>query len=136
MTSENTKLLYNKYPLIFQDHNKSMKETAMCWGFECSDGWFNLIDNLCDKIQTHINENNVQQVIATQVKEKFGGLSFYYHGGDDYIRNLVHNTERESYSICERCGTKENIGHTSRWIITLCKECYEKTDKRLDFKLK
>ena len=37
-----------KYPLIFKDRNADMRTTAMCWGFECGDGWYNIIDVLCD----------------------------------------------------------------------------------------
>ena len=35
------------YPEIFRDRHKSMRETAMCWGFECGDGWYSLIDTIC-----------------------------------------------------------------------------------------
>ena len=33
-----------------------MSRTCMCWGFECSDGWFHIIDNLSFRI-THICKN-------------------------------------------------------------------------------
>jgi len=36
-----------KYPLIFRDRHENMQVTAMCWGFECGDGWYNIIDILC-----------------------------------------------------------------------------------------
>jgi len=36
-----------RYPLIFKDRNENMMHTAMCWGFECGDGWYNIIDTLC-----------------------------------------------------------------------------------------
>jgi hypothetical protein len=36
-----------KYPLIFRDRRANMQVTAMCWGFECGDGWYNIIDTLC-----------------------------------------------------------------------------------------
>jgi hypothetical protein len=36
-----------KYPLIFKDRNADMRATAMCWGLECGDGWYNIIDILC-----------------------------------------------------------------------------------------
>lgn len=61
-----------------------------------------------------------------QVKEKFGGLRFYFSGGDDYIEGLVHLAECLSYKICEDCGTTHNVGTTKGWITTLCQDCYEK----------
>lgn len=34
---------------------KDPKETCMCWGFECGDGWFNIINQLMGNIQHHID---------------------------------------------------------------------------------
>lgn len=62
-------------------------------------------------------------VSITQIKEKFGGLRFYYSGGDDTTYGMVSLAESLSYKICEKCGTTINIGQTSGWITTLCKEC-------------
>lgn len=36
-----------KYPELFIQRHGDMRETAMCWGFECGDGWYPLIDTLC-----------------------------------------------------------------------------------------
>ena len=41
------KQLCEKYPLLFKDRNADMRTTAMCWGFDHGDGWFNIIDTLC-----------------------------------------------------------------------------------------
>lgn len=63
----------------------------------------------------------VEQVVAIQVKEKFGGLRFYYNGGDDFVQGVVHMAESMSYDTCEVCGAP---GKPTRggWIRTLCKE--------------
>jgi hypothetical protein len=47
MRKELDEVLCAKYPLIFKDRNGNMMHTAMCWGFECGDGWYNIIDILC-----------------------------------------------------------------------------------------
>ena len=31
-------------PHLFADRFKSMKETCMCWGFECGNGWYKLLE--------------------------------------------------------------------------------------------
>lgn len=63
----------------------------------------------------------VPQVVAVQVKEKFGGLRFYYNGGDEYIRGLENMAESMSYRTCETCGAP---GKSTKggWIQTLCEE--------------
>ena len=47
MRRELDEALCAKYPLVFKDRNADIRTTAMCWGFECGDGWYNLIDVLC-----------------------------------------------------------------------------------------
>lgn len=65
-----------------------------------------------------------------QIKEKFGGLRFYYHGGDDDIDGMVSLAESISYKICENCGSTKDIGYTKGWITTMCKDCYEKHPRK------
>jgi hypothetical protein len=55
MKQELDEQLCKKYPKIFKNRHASMQETCMCWGFECGDGWYNIIDQLCANIQHHIN---------------------------------------------------------------------------------
>ena len=47
MRRELDEALCAKYPLIFKDRNGDMRTTLMCWGLECGDGWYNIIDVLC-----------------------------------------------------------------------------------------
>jgi hypothetical protein len=68
-----------------------------------------------------IVQTPLQQVVAEQVKEKFGGLRFYYRGGDSYISGLVAMAESMSYRTCDVCGnpgTKNNTG----WIRARCEQ--------------
>lgn len=124
MKKELDELLCKKYPKLFFERNLPMSQTAMCWGFSCGDGWFNIIDNLCANIQSHIdwknkNEEVITQVVVKQVKEKFGTLRFYISGGDDYIHGLIAMAESMSGVTCESCGspgTQQGRG----WIRTLC----------------
>lgn len=124
MTPELDAQLCERYPKMMVNRNKSMMETTMYWGFECGDGWFNIIDQLMDNIQHHIDWRNrkgevVAQVTVDQVKEKFGTLRFYYTGGDDYVRGLVSMAESMSGVTCESCG---NPGKSTGggWIKTVC----------------
>jgi hypothetical protein len=129
MKQELDKLLCEKYPKIMVNRNKDMKETTMCWGFECGDGWFNILDQLMGNIQHHIDWRNkkeefVAQVTLDQVKEKFGTLRFYYSGGDDYISGMVRMAESMTGVTCEGCG---NIGERrgGGWVHTYCTPCEE-----------
>lgn len=125
MNQELTNKLYQKYPEIFKDHSKSPSETCMCWGFSHDDGWYNIIDALCGGITQHIKNqkfNGIElSLTAFQVKEKFGGLRFYYSGEtDDHIEGLVAMAERMSTRTCEICGSPGNLGYKNSWVKTLC----------------
>jgi len=63
----------------------------------------------------------VPQVVATQVKEKYGTLRFYYNGGDDYISGLVDMAVSVSSIMCEECGDLGRV-RDGGWIRTLCDE--------------
>lgn len=63
----------------------------------------------------------IPQVVATQVKEKFAGLRFYYSGGDDYIDGVVSMAESMSYRTCEECGAP-GTSTQGGWVRTLCEE--------------
>jgi hypothetical protein len=127
MKKELDEYLCKTYPKMMVNRNKPMTETTMCWGFECGDGWFTLLDQLMGNIQHHIDWKNrggadaVVQVTLDQVKEKFGTLRFYYTGGDDYIDGLVRMAESMSGVICEECG-KPGTQTSGGWIKTVCKE--------------
>ena len=126
MKQELDEQLCKNYLKMMVNRDKPMTETAMCWGFDCGDGWFNILNLLMGNIQHHIDWKNkngkvVPQVTLDQVKEKFGTLRFYYTGGDDYISGLVSMAESMSSVTCEECGKPgERVG--GGWVTTLCEE--------------
>ena len=61
MKLELDQLLCEKYPKMMVNRYKDMKETCMCWGFECGDGWFNILNQLMGNIQHHIDWKNKQR---------------------------------------------------------------------------
>jgi hypothetical protein len=127
MKEELDEKLVEKYPKIFQNRFERMQKTAMCWGFECGDGWYDLIDTLCECIQNHIDNcyrmgnADIEQVVAVQVKEKFGGLRFYVDGGDEHTMAMIEFAESFSHNICAVCGNKGKTRGVG-WITTLCDE--------------
>jgi len=134
MREELDSLLCQKYPKMFVNRNKSMQETCMYWGFECSDGWFDLIDKLCESIQSYIDNNShapdkiIPQVTVDQVKEKFGTLRFYTTGGDRLIDGMIWFAESMSGRICETCGAPGKTRGRG-YIYTACNEHAKEGDK-------
>jgi hypothetical protein len=75
MRKELDEALCAKYPLIFRDRNAPMTDTAMCWGFSCGDGWYDIIDVLCSKLYSHYNQANdrYQSLLETGVGNTLWG---------------------------------------------------------------
>lgn len=113
---EYLRYMEEKYPKLF---------SGRYGGFDIDPGWYKLVDVLCANIQRHIdfmeskNPGVVSQVVVEQIKEKFGGLRFYYSGGDEYISGLVSMAESVSEYTCEVCGAPGKKSGKG-WIRTLC----------------
>lgn len=179
MRKELDEELCRKYPRIFRDRHGDMRTTAMCWGFDCGDGWYNIIDILCEAIDSHVRQQREQRcaallmnralsrairgdrstlnrlpkwrrdevldnladpepqcfpvprkmnVVATQVKEKYGTLRFYHYGGDEYIDGVVAMAESMSARTCETCGAPGELRGLG-WVYTACDEHTKPEDK-------
>jgi len=95
----------------------------MCFGFECENGWFDLIWNLCIQIE----KENPEDFEVCQVKEKFGTLRFYPLGGaPEKIWDLIDAAEKKSETICEICGKPGTLKEHGYWLKTLCNFCASK----------
>lgn len=130
MTPELDQKLCEKYPLIMAERNLGVMQTAMCWGFDHGDGWYNLLDSAMRLVQSHIERqkrfgNEIEQVVFEQVKEKFGMLTIYQRGGDGYTDGVLRMAEEMSRHVCEECG---DVGYPNEkgWIRTLCDEHHAK----------
>lgn len=145
MSPKLDKKLCDNYPELFRDRNGDPSKTAMCWGFDCGDGWYSLIESICEYLMADVDrlkfriesdyyddvtkekmkqelveaENNIPVVV--QVKEKFGGLRFYVHGATENQFEYINFAEHLSYRICEVCGAMKDVTvHQGGWIKTLC----------------
>lgn len=124
MREELSNILRERYPLIFAvsridtDTADAMPTVFSLWGFECGNGWFDLIDVLCAGLQ-RATRHGAPQVVAAQVKEKFGALRFSVSGADAQQRAMIELAEMMSGRLCELCG---NPGQTisTGWMRTRC----------------
>ena len=109
-------LRYNTAVLAGQAGDRSLLEEYFADSYRSA-------DRIAEALEQGVREvrEQIPQVVASQVKEKFGTLNFYYTGGDRYISGLVSMAESMSAVTCETCG---NPGKVRRggWIQTLCDE--------------
>lgn len=112
--------LCRRYPKIFQDRHQSLLHSGMGRGFECGDGWFNLLDTLCELLQFETDFNRAPQVVATQVKEKLGSLRFYCRQANELQRGMIAMAAAMSARTCEICGCHAKPINVERSWPVLC----------------
>lgn len=119
MSPELEQKLIEKYPILFRDVNEPVTKSCMAFGCEFSDGWYKLLDELCEYItrlsnrtdllklnkEYHTEENRGfiylkrPTISFTQVKEKFGMMRIYWSGNSvenwEEICAKVHQDDRE-----------------------------------------
>lgn len=125
MNKENTERLYSDFDHLFRDRNKPEKESLMCWGFTCGDGWFPLVYAIARMITEYVKAHPEAECAAFQVKEKFGGLRFYIRGGDDTLHRMIWEEAQKSFAICETCSAPAIVRTSPTGAVrTLCDGCY------------
>ena len=136
MNPENTQKLYTDFPRLYR---YAIANKRMHFGFECGDGWFQLIYRLSAQIEAEARElgfdpKSQKWPSALQVKEKLGTLKFYCAVGNrnrdgrgmvPSIRSLLMAAEDYSAEICERCGQPGELRTDGYWRVT-CAGCEEK----------
>lgn len=109
------------------------------FGIECGEGWKELYQPIIDFIENYNKEHygTGSFLEIHQIKEKFGGLRFYWGGENidketiNTLTKMIQEAENKSYKVCEECGTRENVGITvDGWYITLCRKCIEEITKK------
>jgi hypothetical protein len=103
------------------------------YGLECGTGWKGIVDHTHEKLKYIDPDYKI-----TQIKEKFGGLRYYfdtslYYGSiaHEIMDDIVKSAEYEASNTCEICGTSKYGAEVETrvergWYYTYCKECSDK----------
>ena len=81
MKRELDEYLCKVYPKMMVNRNKDIQETCMCWGFECGDGWFQILNQLMGNIQHHIDWRERQRDLDI----KFNEIAVQLKAGDSTL---------------------------------------------------
>ena len=101
MTHDNTQKLFNSFPRLYRGRVKSVQESLMSLGFDCDDGWFDLIWTLSQKIEDTARQAGLELQCnawteAIQVKQKMGTLRFYLESPTETMTALISKAEKDS----------------------------------------
>jgi hypothetical protein len=119
MTQEKERILFEKFPFV--RGSGDITKDLMDFGFECGDGWFQILYALFDAIQNLTVVPPDFKVV--QVKEKFGTLRVYTDFSSEDINHLISLAEDASSLVCESCGAPGKLTRNHGWFKTLCDKC-------------
>lgn len=137
-----SKKLLNDFPRLYRDRNDS----SMQYGFECGDGWFDLIYKLSQDVeavarQSGLSPDSPEWPLCRQVKEKLGSLRFVVlatdknHAMYERISELRIAALNQSGKTCEYCGNPGELV-TRHGISTLCPEHASNSSSKLFYLLR
>jgi hypothetical protein len=112
-----------RWPAWFDVH-RDVRRTLMPFGFQCEDGWFNLIRSLCEELEplvAEVERTTKKQFKVIEVKQKFGSLRFYVDNANDAIRECIEVAQQQSSGICELCGRAGRL-RQGDWLRVQCDE--------------
>ncbi len=131
--------IFSLGPILYQRKTLSINQTCLAWGIECPDSWYNELKDLTIKLEKLNNQyKDLIQVVAEQVKEKYGSLHFYYdivtikdNIKQEIINDIsqkcneyIENAEENLWNVCYICG--EIATQTSNgWIERYCDNCFK-----------
>ena len=121
MHTEKTEILFQKFPDLFQ-------REQLVHGFECQDGWFELIRAFAGRLREYQSQcPKLKNFEIVQVLQKMGTLQVNIRGGDAVIKNMILEAEHESQSICELDGVPAAglFVCAPFWFRYLCETCSE-----------
>ena len=127
MNRRNTAKLLRDFPNLYGGRRRSYMG-GMDFGFQCGDGWFNLLYKLSTEIKGTLMRNpseKTKDYAIVNVKEKFGELRCHQVHGTPETSRLILEAAWRSRAICEFCGKPGELRRGLR-AKTLCDLCYQR----------
>ena len=121
MNPSNTAKLFAAYPLLY----RNLRE----FGFECGNGWFNLVWQLSADVEAAARIEGVPETAerwpsVTILKQKFGALRVNFEGSvSEHILTLANEAGERSIETCESCGASAKLENYGKWVKVLCEKC-------------
>lgn len=92
---------------------------------ECEDGWRDLLERACSRIEAALDRRTTFRVV--QIKEKFGTLRLYWEGrlsekATMKVEEATALARARSACTCELCGAEGLLYNRGGWFATRCTE--------------
>jgi hypothetical protein len=129
MTPELEIQLVQQFPEFFKDYLGDPKKTAMSFGIQTDDGWFDLIKQAAARLTfqtSQLPEDERGEYRASTIKEKFGGLIIYMTKSTPKMLDICEDILKKSRKTCEVCSAFGKLVDFNGCVKTVCSTCEAK----------
>ena len=86
---------------------KFLRKKEMPSGFECGDGWYQIIDDMCKELRgCHMLKDDF---VVTRVYDKYGDMAVHSRNGNNATRCIIEDAMELSEEICDACGQNKEL---------------------------
>jgi len=114
-----------KYPELCKGYNN--KNFELYYGFECSNGWFMLLNDML----LELNNTNNKNIEILSIKEKGGKLVININNENEIVKDIINKYILKSITVCEYCGKNGNIRKIRGYQKTLCSNCMKIFERKI-----
>ena len=80
-------------------------------------GWMSIVDKTLSLLLSSDPPPSI-----SQIKQKFGGLRIYLHGGTEQHYDIVRDAEVQCSTACEECGAEGKMVTIGYFVTVRCKK--------------
>lgn len=110
MNQDNTARLFERFDHLYRGQHLPDTQNLMCYGFDCGNGWFDLVWQLSEQIEAYCQTHpEVTDLIVMQVKQKFWELRFYTQPKVWDVEYLIEAARVRSLQTCKLTGAPGSL---------------------------
>ena len=134
MNNNNTEKLFNQFPIIYRERFMPTNQSEMPWGFECGNGWYNIIHSLSSKLEEIASEYENKELAPAVSEVRSGGdkLIFRVRNSNFETDTLVFESMQRCVFTCESCGYAPAFLQDNHVVKNrvMCNKCYKNEERR------
>ena len=86
---------------------KFLRKKELAGGFECGDGWYQIIDDMCKELRASSMLRD--DFVITKVFDKYGDMYVHSRNGNNATRSIIEDAIELSMEICDACGQNKDL---------------------------
>ena len=104
MDSQKTNELYERFSHLYRERLAPLESSKMGWGFQCDDGWYNIIHKMSKRIAAISSDDEFAPAITEVSRNEDGTLYVEARNLSPPVADLIEAAKEQSRITCESCG--------------------------------